>query len=129
MKKWSPAELRILEINKRLSPFKLRVALNRAGYTRTEAAVTEKLRSMQRELLDGDGKLALPEHIDHFMPHMVMEVPSSPMLQVWHHTHHSIRLTLSREHDAQHFEQVWETGLRPGCKFSSYHMLRAVLAP
>lgn len=128
---WTVIELNILRINRALPASSIRVVLKRSGYTRTEAAIETQLSAMRKkeELRETLPHLELPERKDGLDNSMTMLIPSTPLQQKWMSSTHPVIVTLTRDEEHLPFDEVWETTLRPGCKFGSYALLREVLMP
>lgn len=128
-------ELEVLQRNSRLPSKVIRDALRISGYERTESAIDGQLRKMGLSM-HGDRTHAdrlpevdnLPERCDR-SNHMVLTMPSTATEQVWQSKEHPVRVRMTRSSPEMAFDEVWTSTLRPGCKFGSYALLRAVLSP
>lgn len=123
-------ELQVLNINRNMPTAAIALALKRAGFDRTEAAIDTQLTRMG--MRDGEGTVCidnLPTHCDHLANHMVPSIPSSLQRQEWHSIEYPIAVVMTRPHESEPFEEIWTSTLRPGFRCTSYHMLRAALSP
>jgi len=131
-------ELGVLRLNSRLPTVAIVEALKVAGFRRTESAIDGQLRKMgllsdtaSRPPMSSLPTVAgLPERFDCYTNHCtVLSVPSTPLDQSWASLNWPVRVRMTRSSEELPFEEVWTSPLRPGCKFSDYALLRAVLSP